>query len=185
MLRRYFGDLVSLVSRPAFFFEGVFRFEAPGDRTGCDSRSKRFVRLTGALIAAVFFLQETLLGGRLSWVVVVVAVLSLVLFPFVTQALAAIGAGLVRLSSGLLGEPLEPGVPECATAYAAAGLLPLALGAGWVSWLSLATVVYLAVGLEKGLRCSRFKAAVLAGFPSALFVTLLLLSAIIFNIQVL
>jgi hypothetical protein len=186
MLRRYFGDLVSLLARPAEFFERVFQGSLPsGPHAGLDAGSRRFVRLTGMMIAAVFFLQEILSGGRFSWVVVVVAVLSLALFPFITQAIAAMGAGFVRLSCAALGEQPVPGVAERSMAYATAGFLPLAFGITGVSWLSLATAFYLTVGLEKGLRCTRFKAAVLAGFPTVLFLTLLLLSAVIFNIQVL
>jgi hypothetical protein len=166
-----------LAGTPVGFFEAV-----SDERTEAEARS--FARANGLLLAALFFTLEALTGGRITWPLVLVATLSLALFPFVMEALAALWAGFIVLASRVLGSPLDETATRKVLGYSTAGLLPLAFGGGWLSLLALWTVALQAVGLERTIPCSRFKAAVLVGFPFLLLLTLAFMAAIIFKTKV-
>jgi hypothetical protein len=173
----YWGSLCQVVLSPGAFFERSFNDRFPMG-TG------RFIRLNGLLIVLGFFLLEVLTGGRIGWPFLMAAAISLVVLPFLLQLLTVFWAAFAVLASRLLGEPLETGKVRDVWAFSTVGLLPLAFGGGWLSLLALWTVGLQTLGLEKAFACSRFKAAVLAGFPFLLLVTLGFMVAIIFKTRV-
>jgi len=182
-VRQYLGDLKALVSGPRAFFDSPSP-GLPAEGRLADRAADRFARLTGVSFALLFFLQEILMGGRISWIVLLVALVAFFVLPLIAVALARSAAWVVGLSSALLGENPDALVLKRASCYALAGALPAATGLAWAPWLSIFAVVILAAGMEKGLKYSPFKSGLLAAFPAALVATLLLLSAFIFKIQV-
>lgn len=173
-MKEYWEILRRMAAHPVAFFGGEFaRKDLPSAKT--------FARRTGLCLAALFFLVEMLTGGRMTWTLLLAAAFSMVVLPFLMEAVAFLWGGLALLASRLLGEPLEAPVVRKVWGYSTAGLLPLALGGGWLSLLAVWTVALQTLGLEKSLSCSRFRAAVLAGFPFLLLVTMAFMVAVIFK----
>jgi len=177
LVRTYWLSLRRLTSSPVVFFERVST-----EWTEADARV--FARANGLLLAMLFFTLEAFTGGRIGWPLLLVAALSLVFLPFVMQALADLWAGFIVVASRVLGSPLELSDTRKVLGFSTAGLLPLAFGGGWLSLLALWTVVLQTLGLEKVVPCSRFKAAVLVGFPFLLLLTLAFMVTIIFKTRV-
>jgi len=144
-----------------------------------------FARWSGFTAAILFFAREMLLGGRISWVVALAALMAMLVGPWVMEGLALLWSAYLRLAAGLLGESLDGSIATRITGFSTAGLLPLATGLPWVGWLSLVTFLYQARGLEKSLPCGRFRATLLAGFPALLVLTVWGLVTLIFKIKVL
>jgi hypothetical protein len=177
LVQTYGSSLKQLASGPVAFFASVAE-----ERTEADARV--FARANGLLLAALFFAIEVVTGGRVNWALVLAALLALVFLPFLMEGAAALGAWFMVLTSRVLGENVDLKVARKVLGFSTAGLLPLAFGGGWLSLLALWTVGLQTVGLEKALPCSRFKAAVLVGFPFLLFLTLAFMAAIIFKTRV-
>ena len=177
VFRLYITQIKRLAVHPGDFFESVFN--------GIPSLEGRlFAYFNGLALAALFFLLEAVSGGRVTWVLILAAVLSLAALPFILEGAALLWGMYLITSSRMLREPLDPITARRVSEYSTVGLLPLAFGNGWVSLLALSVVGFQVVGLEKGLPCSRFRAAVLAGFPFALFLTVVLLVMLIFKTKV-
>lgn len=177
LVRTYWVSLRQLASAPVQFFT-----LAADERTEADARV--FARANGLLMATLFFTLEVITGGRVNWALVLAAVLALAILPFLMEWMAVLGAWFIVLASRVLGETVDLKTTRKVLGFSTAGLLPLAFGGGWLSLLALWTVGLQTVGLEKGLPCSRFKAAVLVGFPFLLFLTLAFMAAIIFKTRV-
>jgi hypothetical protein len=177
VFRPYLEQIRRLAVQPAGFFESVFNGDLP-------SEGSRFVYFNGLVLAALFFLLEAVSGGRVTWVLLLAAFLSLAVLPFLLEGAARLWGAYLVTSARMLHEPLDPVTARRVSEYSTAGLLPLAFGNGWVSLLALSVIGFQVVGLEKGLSCSRFRAAVLAGFPFVLFLTVVLLVMLIFKTRV-
>jgi hypothetical protein len=173
----YWNTLKRLAKSPGLFFK-----EELGDPGEAETR--RFMRLNGLLLAALFFFIEAISGGRINWALLLAAVLSLTVLPFLMEALAFSWAFFTSLAARVLGESIDTQTTRRVMAFSTAGLLPLAFGGGWLSLLALWAVGLQIIGLEKALPCSRFKATILAGFPFLLFLTLAFMVTIIFKTRV-
>jgi hypothetical protein len=177
LLGDYGRDLRGIILSPRRFFGEVF----PG-RT--DRAARWFACLNGWLMVAMFFLLEVLTGGRVTWTLLLAVAMGAILAPFAMPILSALWAAFMGLTARLLGEELDPRAARKTTDYATVGLLPLALGYGWLAFLALSVVVYQILGLERAQSCSRLKAFILAGFPFLLFLTLMGMAALIFKTRV-
>ena len=174
----YLSKLRLLALRPGAFFDGLPR------ETGTDG-ARAFARWSGLTAAALFFAREMLLGGRISWVVALAALMAMLVGPWVMEGLALVWSVFLRLAAGLLGEALDVSVATRVAGFSTAGLLPLATGLPWLGWLSLVTIFYQVRGFEKTIPCGRFRASILAGFPALMVLTVWGLVTLIFKIKVL
>lgn len=174
MIKQYFENLKSLWLSPTYFFNRDYDLEG-------EKAAFRFANLTGILVALELGLAEICSGGS-KINVILVTLAMLLAMPFLVNAGIYLWAGFMQLCAYLLGEALPVEPLRQVVAYSIAGIALLGLGYGLGKWLSLATFVFQVFGLEKVLKCSRWTAGILVGFPFFLVAVLLIFVAFMFKV---
>lgn len=170
----YFATLRDLVLRPSRFYGEQFLDPDPG-------RATRFVLRTGLYLAIGLSVAEALASRSWSWTIMAFTGLMLLVLPLLMLVAAAVWTRFLRLGSVLLVESVPLPEARIAVAYSTAGLLPLMFG-GIAAWLAFVTLAFQIVGIERGLSCSRVKAAVLVLFPFGIASLLFLFFQFMFEV---
>jgi hypothetical protein len=174
MLKTYLRKLRLLWRHPSVFFEEV-QYETNLKDAG------RFAVITGLIVALEIGIFEVLSGGDLEIVAVVTAGL-LVLMPLAVMLWIYGWAGFMRLCGLLLGNDLPSDSLRRAVAYSTGGWIPFIVGFGLGKWLALMTFAFQFFGVEKGLRCSRWAAAVYVGLPFSIIAVIFGMVTLMFKV---
>ena len=174
MLKTYIRKLRLLWRHPVEFFQEA-QYEPDL------KEASRFAILTGLLVALEIGVTEALSGGHTE-IVALVTLALLVVMPLVVMLWIYLWAGFMKLCGFLLGNDLPSGPLRQAVAYSTGGWVPIIVGFGLGKWMALVTFLFQFFGVEKGLNCSRWAAAVYVGLPFSIVAVVFGLVTLMFKV---
>ncbi len=161
-------------TEPARFFERTLGQQSL-------SQALRFAALTGIFVALELGISEAFASS--SWAIVaLVTALTLVAMPLALVVWVYVWSAFIQLCAFLLQEELPFSPLRLMVGYSTAGLLFLGLG-GWLGkLLSLSTVFFQVLGMERVLKCSRWTAVLFVFLPFSIFALLIGFFSLMFKV---